>query len=98
MIFRAAFDHPLPDLAADHELRVQVRLHDLVPQLVGVLGGGLAENRARVVDEDVDHRALRFDLPQEVVNAGAIREVAGVAREPPPDGQHFLLDRAARSL
>ena len=52
---------PLAELARQHELGAQVDFEDLVPVFVGMLRGGLAQDGARVVHQDVDGRALALD-------------------------------------
>ena len=60
-------DHVLAEFPAEHELGVQVHLDHLVPVLVRMLGGGAPENRAGVVDQDVDRGHVGFDLFDEGV-------------------------------
>ena len=92
---RAALQHVAAEFARQHELRVQIDLDDLVPVFVGMLGGRLAQDRAGVVDQDVDGRAVALHLFDERVERLAVAEVAGVAAELAAARGHFPLHVAA---
>ena len=53
----------------------EVDLQDLLPVFEGDVFGGVAEDGAGVVDEDVDVAELRFDLGEEGLGAGGGGEV-----------------------
>ena len=55
---RPALQHAAAEFARQDELRVQIDFDDLVPILVGMLGGRLAQDGAGVVDQDIDGRAF----------------------------------------
>lgn len=79
----AAGDHVAAEFARQNELGAEIHLDDSVPILIGVFGGGRAQNGAAVVDQDIDRRALAFDPGDELVERGTISEIAGESPEAP---------------
>ena len=60
-----AVEHRPADLAGQHELAGQVDLEDVVPVLVGVLGGRGTGDGPGVVDQDVDRTVERGQLAEQ---------------------------------
>ena len=77
----SARDHVAAELARQDELGREVHLEHVIPQLVGVVRRGHARDRAGVVDEDVDPLVVAAHRLDELVNLGAIPEVAAVGGE-----------------
>lgn len=90
--------HLLADLPRQNELRAQIGFDDLVPIFVGMLGGGLAQNRPGVVEKNVNLREILFDLPDEGVEGFAVGKVRRVTLERPPQRADLLFDLAAGRL
>ena len=92
---RSTMRLPISRLMKNCELRFDLRITS-VPVFVGMLGGRLAQNRAGVVDQDVDEGGIALHLFDERVERFAVAEVAGVAAEFAPARRDFAFERATR--
>src|SRR5205814_9565910 len=69
-----------------------------VPVFIGVLGCGLAQNRACIVHQNIYDRNVAFDLLDETVESLAIAEVAGITSKAAAARDHLALERTARDF
>ena len=85
MIFplpRAIIFAPMSRLSRNWALRFTSMTSNHISS--GVLGGGLAFDGARVVDEDVGHAVFRHDLGGEGFHRLAVGKIALIGSEFPP--------------
>jgi hypothetical protein len=76
-------------------LSVDISFDDGVPVVVRMLDRRLAQDIARIIDQNVDPRHILFHLFDESVQIVPLGKIAGVTAEGTAEGGHFLFDPAA---